>query len=51
MDHDRCGPDARWCVRADAMFNRDGMHVLDVQRGHHEMVITVETDAEVTGCP
>ncbi len=51
MDHDRCGPDARWCVRADAMFNRDGMHVLDVRRGHHKLVITVETDAEVAGCP
>ena len=33
------------------MFNSDGMHVLDVQRGHRKLVITVETDAEVTGCP
>ena len=51
MAHDRCGPDARWCVRADAMFNRDGVHVLDVRRGHHKLVITVETDADVAGCP
>lgn len=33
------------------MFNSDGMHVLEVQRGHRKLVITVETDAEVTGCP
>jgi transposase len=33
------------------MFNSDGMHVLDVQRGHGKVVITVETDADVTGCP
>jgi transposase len=32
------------------MFNADGMHVLEVQRGHRKLVITVETDAEVTGC-
>jgi transposase len=33
------------------MFNSDGMHVLDVQQGHRKLVITVETDADVTGCP
>ncbi len=51
MDHDRCGPGARWCARADAMFNRDAMHVLDVRQGHCKLVITVETDADATGCP
>ena len=50
MDHDRCGSGARWCARADAMFNRDGMHVVDVRRGHRKLVITVETDADTTGC-
>jgi len=50
MDHDRCGPGARWCARADAMFNSAGMHVLDVQAGHRRLVITVETDAEQAGC-
>ncbi len=40
MDHDRCGSGARWCARADAMFNSDGMHVLDVQRGHRKLVMT-----------
>jgi phage terminase large subunit-like protein len=33
------------------MFNSDGMHVLDVQRRHRRLVITVETDADATGCP
>jgi transposase len=33
------------------MFNSDGMHVLDVQRGHRKLVITVESDADTTGCP
>jgi transposase len=32
------------------MFNCDGMHVLDVQRGHRKLVVTVETDADTTGC-
>ncbi|PZS30435.1 MAG: ISL3 family transposase [Pseudonocardiales bacterium] len=27
------------------------MHVLDVQSGHRKLVITVETEAAVTGCP
>ena len=33
------------------MFNADGMHVIDVRRGHRKLVITVETDAGVAGCP
>lgn len=33
------------------MFNSDGKHVLDVQRGHRKLVITVEADAVATGCP
>jgi len=33
------------------MFNSDGMHVLDVRSGHLKLMITVETDADVTGCP
>jgi transposase len=50
MDDCRCGSPARWCARADAMFNADGMHVLDVRRGHRKLVITVETEADQTGC-
>jgi transposase len=33
------------------MFNADGMHVVDVRSGHRKLVITVETDADVAGCP
>jgi len=33
------------------MFNADGMHVLDVRRGYRKLVNTVESDADVTGCP
>lgn len=51
MDRDRCGSGVRWCDRAEAMFNADGMHVLDAQRGYPQLVITVESDAAVTGCP
>jgi len=50
MDHDRCGPGARWCARADAMFNAAGMHVLDVRREGRRLVVTVETDADRAGC-
>jgi transposase len=33
------------------MLDSAGMHVLDVRRGHRKLVITVETDADQTGCP
>lgn len=32
------------------MFNSAGMHVLDVRQGHRKLVITVETDADASGC-
>lgn len=51
MDDCRCGAPARWCSRADALFNADGMHVLEARVGHRKLVITVETGAEATGCP
>src|SRR3954447_11631428 len=50
-DHDRCASGTRPCARADAMFNSDGMHVLDVQQGHRKLVITVEFDAGRDGLP
>jgi transposase len=33
------------------MFNAEGVHVLDVHHGHRRLVITVETDADLAGCP
>lgn len=45
-----------WCARADALFGVPGMHVLDVSdeplgAGRRRLVLTVETDADVVGCP
>ena len=51
MDHCRCGPGVRWCARADALFNITGMHVLAVDREADRLVLTVESDAELAGCP
>lgn len=31
VDHDGCSSGGRWRALADAMFNSDGMHVLDVR--------------------
>lgn len=43
----------RWCARTDALFNLPGVHVLDVERGEGAggLVVTVETDQDVGGCP
>jgi transposase len=51
MDDCRCSVPARWCARTDVMSNAEGMHVLHVRRGQRKLVITVEIDADVTGCP
>ncbi len=41
----------RWCARADASFEVPGMHVLEVHREPDRLVLTVECDADVGGCP
>ena len=51
MDHCRCGLGVRWCARADAMFDVPGMHVLAVEWGEDGLLLRVETDATVGGCP
>ena len=52
MDHLTCGSGARWCARADAMFDVPGMHVVDVTVDEHaRLVLTVETDQTEHGCP
>ena len=51
MDHCRCGPGMRWCARADALFDIAGMHVLEVHREPGRLVLTVESDVDVGGCP
>jgi hypothetical protein len=37
VDHCRCGSDARWCARADALFKADGVHVLGVRTGRSNL--------------
>ena len=51
MDHCRCGSGVRWCARADALFNVDGVHVVHVEHVGERLVLDVETAAEVMGCP
>ena len=43
-----CG---RWCARADALLDVTGMHVLAVDRLPARLVLTIETDADLAGCP
>ena len=51
MTHSRCGADARWCARADAIFDVAGMHVLDVEDDRDgRLIVTVESDQVETGC-
>jgi transposase len=47
----RCGAGARWCARADALFQIADMHVLDVARDGERLVLTVETEQTIAGCP
>ena len=52
MTHCMCGSGARWCARADAMFDVPGMHVLDVEVDDQQrLVLTVESDQLEHGCP
>jgi transposase len=52
MEHCTCGSTAPWCARADALFNLPDVHVLDVARDARDrLVVTVETDADIGGCP
>ena len=52
MDHPMCGSGARWCARADAMFDIPRMHVLAVMVDEKDrLVLTVESDQVEQGCP
>jgi transposase len=47
-----CGSGARWCARADAMFDVPRMHVLAVAVDEKDrLVLTVESDQVEHGCP
>jgi hypothetical protein len=41
----------RWCARADALFDVAGTHVLGVARDGGRLVLTVESEQSVVGCP
>jgi transposase len=52
VTHSMCGSGARWCARADAIFDVPGMHVLDVNDDDGgRLVLTVESDQVQAGCP
>lgn len=52
MDHCTSAASTGWCARADALFNVPSMHVLDaVTDEAGRLVVTVETDADIGGCP
>jgi transposase len=43
---------ARWCARADAIFDVPDMHVVDVEIDHQQrLVLTVESGQLEAGCP
>jgi transposase len=47
-----CGSGARWCARADAIFDVLGMHVLDVGVDQRQrLVLTVESGQLQAACP
>ena len=47
-----CGSGARWCARADAIFDVPDMHVLDVEVDERSrLVLTVESGRVEQGCP
>jgi transposase len=52
MTRSMCGPGARWCARADAIFDVPDMHVLDVgDDPDGQLILTAESDEVQTGCP
>jgi transposase len=47
-----CGSGARWCARADAIFDVPEMHVLDVEiDGRQRLALTVESGQTEAACP
>jgi transposase len=47
-----CGSGARWCARADAIFDVPDMHVLDVEiDDQRRLVLTIESGQLEAACP
>lgn len=40
-----------YCARVDALFNHDGVHVIDVGWRGDQLALTVETHPDPVGCP
>jgi hypothetical protein len=52
MPHSMCGSGARWCARADAIFDVPDMHVLDAQIDDQQrLVLTIESGQLEAACP
>lgn len=51
MTHSTCGFGASWCAGTDRIFGVEGMHVLDASVVDDRLVLDVETDQTLTGCP
>ena len=52
MPHSMCGSGARWCARADAIFDVPNMHVLDVEvDSQQRLVLTIESGQREAACP
>jgi transposase len=52
VPHSMCGSGARWCARADAIFDVPDMHVLDVEIDDQQrLVLTIESGQLEAACP
>lgn len=51
MDHCMCGSGASWCARTDRIFDVEGMHVLEASVIGNQLVLDVETEQTLAGCP
>jgi transposase len=50
--HCMCGSGARWCARADAIFDVPDMHVVDVEIDDQQrLVLTIESGQLEAACP
>jgi transposase len=46
-----CALPGSYCARIDALFNHDGVHVIDVRWRSDRLWLTLETDPVAVGCP
>jgi transposase len=52
VPHSMCGSGARWCARADAIFDVPNMHVLEVEvDSQQRLVLTIESGQVEAACP